>query len=96
MRYTEVCGVFCGTGEGAFVEELPLRGREGDVGVESADAVEAGFVVVVAGEVGDFGEGAGRAEGGIICEDCCVVYCWVEGGLREGLGGESWDVASGG
>lgn len=96
MRYAEVGGVFRRTGEGAVVEEGPLRGREGDVGVEGADAVGPGFVVVVAGEEGDFGKSTDCAEGGVVCEDGGIVDGWVEGCLGEGLGGEGGDVARGG
>lgn len=96
MRHVEVRGVLRRTGEGAFVEEIPLSRREGDVGVERADAVGSGFVVVVAGEVGDFGESTAFAQGGVVCEDGGVVDGWVESCLGEGEGGEGWDVAGGG
>lgn len=94
--YAEVRGVFRRAGECALVEEIPLRGRKGDVCVESADAVGSGFVVVVAGEERDFGESAGFAECGIICEDGGVVDGRVERCLSEGLSRKGWNVACGG
>lgn len=96
MRHAKVRGVLRRTGEGAFVEEIPLSRREGDVGVEGADAVGSGFVGVVATKVGDFGESATLAKGGVVCEDGGVVDCWVESCLGEGEGGERGDVAGSG
>ena len=54
VRCTEVIGIFRRAGQGALVEEVPLGWREGDVGIESADAVGSGFEVVVAGKVREF------------------------------------------
>ena len=80
-------GVGGGAAEGREVVDGPVEGGEVDAGLGAELLEEAGFVVVVACEVGPSGELAGRGAGGVVWEDDLVVGRWAE---RAEEGGNAW------
>ena len=81
-------GVGGGAAEGREVVDGPVESGEVDPGLCAELLEEAGFVVVVAGEIGPSGELAGGGASGVVGEDELVVDCGAE--LAEEGGDTRW------